>query len=757
MGDIDPAYAVRDLDINSSPSQWLNKKKSLEAVYKSLLRYISNNCDDLDSLLLENMVDINAIAEHEDEQQVLKVDSLPDVLRSCERTLANMAVKLLTIVLMAAVRGSENAKFVKIITDQLDSQTQTQIAKIIQHVSDATALLTPELRRRQMEDVTQEMPTSPPVQDTGMPSMLAKDLDLALEAEHAALVAEHNSLKKRNTDLQLRFERLQDSHDALLDDMKEKDQLLTTLEDSKDGEMADYIQGLRKELQEANDLIASQEQQMELDRVTKDKHQKELASLRAATQRLTELEDQVSELKNDNLNLTRKANMVDHFQKKLEAQSSIEKENTNLRRRLETLEEIQKDYDKVYEENQKLHTTIQEYQRRFNSYELHVVELGNQKKVLEEDLRHREAQINSLTENKLHDERFIQDLQEQLRSGPQSVQTPHSADHEGKFLTLEQELEESEEAGSSNNLVVEVSRLRTENQLLKSSATGTANATLRVDLEEADRNVKKLENSLNEMTEKYVIAQEQLQAVIDTSSSDKNEALVNTRNLYLEANKDLAASKAKVDELTAELSSKERELLSVKTDLAAMGKEELQALEDLKSTNEIIKSSFEQDLLVLQNQHKNLKADFDRQNAHLVQALLAKEQFREQVSSLKEQLETAAKPEVPEPEPAESQQKEEADVAENPLAEQIKQQEELIAELQQKLKAAKEDTMDEEKLNSLESENKNLKRELSLMTSAWYDIMSRLQSNAMVLQRRPDAPKGWLNKQRQMITSTPRR
>ncbi|KAH8803234.1 hypothetical protein F5884DRAFT_637824, partial [Xylogone sp. PMI_703] len=52
---------------------------------------------------------------------------------------------------------------------------------------------------------------------------------------------------------------------------------------------------------------------------------------------------------------------------------------------------------------------------------------------------------------------------------------------------------------------------------------------------------------------------------------------------------------------------------------------------------------------------------------------------------------------------------------------------------------------------------KGLKRELSLMTSAWYDVMSRLQSNAMVLQRRPDAPKGWLNKQRQMITSTVRR
>lgn len=46
---------------------------------------------------------------------------------------------------------------------------------------------------------------------------------------------------------------------------------------------------------------------------------------------------------------------------------------------------------------------------------------------------------------------------------------------------------------------------------------------------------------------------------------------------------------------------------------------------------------------------------------------------------------------------------------------------------------------------------KNLQRENALITSAWYDLSSRLQSNHVVLQRRNDAPRSWLNKQRQLV------
>ena len=46
---------------------------------------------------------------------------------------------------------------------------------------------------------------------------------------------------------------------------------------------------------------------------------------------------------------------------------------------------------------------------------------------------------------------------------------------------------------------------------------------------------------------------------------------------------------------------------------------------------------------------------------------------------------------------------------------------------------------------------KNLQRENALITTAWYDLNSRLQSNHVVLQRRQEMPKSWLNRQRVMV------
>ena len=48
----------------------------------------------------------------------------------------------------------------------------------------------------------------------------------------------------------------------------------------------------------------------------------------------------------------------------------------------------------------------------------------------------------------------------------------------------------------------------------------------------------------------------------------------------------------------------------------------------------------------------------------------------------------------------------------------------------------------------LQQELDNLRRENKLITSAWYDMTMRLQSNTVVLQRRSEQPKSWLGKQR---------
>ncbi|KAI0392561.1 hypothetical protein F5Y17DRAFT_459779 [Xylariaceae sp. FL0594] len=52
---------------------------------------------------------------------------------------------------------------------------------------------------------------------------------------------------------------------------------------------------------------------------------------------------------------------------------------------------------------------------------------------------------------------------------------------------------------------------------------------------------------------------------------------------------------------------------------------------------------------------------------------------------------------------------------------------------------------------------KNLQRENTSITTAWYDLVSRLQSTHVVLQRRNETAKSWVGKQRQIVNITPRR
>ncbi len=58
---------------------------------------------------------------------------------------------------------------------------------------------------------------------------------------------------------------------------------------------------------------------------------------------------------------------------------------------------------------------------------------------------------------------------------------------------------------------------------------------------------------------------------------------------------------------------------------------------------------------------------------------------------------------------------------------------------------------------ALQKENANLKREYNMMTMAWYDLSSRVQSNTVILQRRSETSKSWINKQRHAINPMGRR
>ena len=85
--------------------------------------------------------------------------------------------------------------------------------------------------------------------------------------------------------------------------------------------------------------------------------------------------------------------------------------------------------------------------------------------------------------------------------------------------------------------------------------------------------------------------------------------------------------------------------------VAAMNKDEVDALEDLKETNQIITSSLNNDLQLVQSRHKNLITDYDQQRAPLVDALLDRENLRKELEVAKR-----GKPTL-DPEPAEHDRK----------------------------------------------------------------------------------------------------
>jgi protein HOOK3 len=648
--DINPEYAVLDLEKITSPSVWLANKKRLEAVYKSLQRYLRDNPESFSPMNLDGPVGLNAIAEHNDTAEATKVCvDQGDVYTA---PLANALYQLLGIFIVAAIKGPSSEKYVPFLINLQDKVVQEEVATTIQ-------LLQPDV----LEYLSDEADPS---------KSLGIDLDLAAEEAHAKLQADFDNGKKRHADLVTRLEYLQYAHEELQQANVEATERIREFEKIQLGDQTDYIQSLKQRIQEDEDLIANQEQELETARVLKENQARELQRLRPLDEKLAALQDELSETKNQNDILTRKANTADHYQKKLQAQTDLESVNLRLRQQIDTLQDNQKEFDRVMDENVKLESTMSEYRSKFQSYETDYVDLNDRKKLLEGELRQQLSIVQKLTENKLHDENFIADLHEQIRTGSMASLAPPSPSGISKpHLTLEEELAQSNDPVP--NYLLEISRLKAEAQLLKGQLGGTTNASLRVELEEGTRIRKRLDERLCEYQEKHAVLQQQFNAIVSKSDADKlvtvidellafgpiqiltddfirDEAVAATRKLYLEANQEILVLRSKLSAAQADLSARDRELLEARSDLNAVDQDEVDAIEEIKATNELNTSSLQSDLTLEQNKVKNLTTDLEQIKSHLVGALLAKEELSQQLAAMSSN-DVEEKPIVKEPAP----------------------------------------------------------------------------------------------------------
>jgi protein HOOK3 len=384
-------------------------------------------------------------------------------------------------------------------------------------------------------------------------------------------------------------EHLNLSHQELKEAYAQKDSQLRSLEDSQDGHQESYIKDLKTRIEENETLIAQQEQQLDDHRVSKERQQRELISLRPAASRVVELEDEFKVMKSENESLTKKANMVDHYRGKLEILNAIDRENKSLRDRIDVLEGNLKEYDRVHDANERLQRTNKENEIRFGQYEKEIINLSATSNMYKEDARAKQAEIDKLKAQQASDELFIDDLQQQLiQSGNHAALSPDSPADGPRKLTLQEELELAPEP--TPNYPLEISRLRAEISLLKSASAGTANATLRIDLEESERARDRLSKNLKDLTDEHAITHSQLKAVLATASTEKyvvlaidealkagplklltnefyrDRAIAITRDLERKATEELKATKAKLADVQSELTSQYRELLDAKAD-----------------------------------------------------------------------------------------------------------------------------------------------------------------------------------------------
>jgi protein HOOK3 len=373
-----------------------------------------------------------------------------------------------------------------------------------------------------MGELQQEQNKDSTYVESALSPNLHRDFDLAFEEEHAKLKSDFATLQKKHADYITRFDELQMKNGDLHDRNESIEQKLRALEkaSSSSNQTEFIIKDQRKTIEELESIIERHENENELNRVTKEQMSKELNSLRRSADRLVQLDDEVKMLRNDNGSLVKKANMVDHFQRKLEMQSNMERENAKLREQIDVLEENQKDYDQVHADIEKHRKELKENMSTLAHHEVQIFEYQQQNRTLKDELRSCENKIIELSSKGVRDEEFIKDLQEQLNSSatiPFSPTTPTA--EAGTMLSLEQELEQSEDP--LRILRLENARLKAENQVLKSGSAGSANADLRDDLEKSESFRKRIEQNLQSLTARHAIDEEQLEALGSSSLDDK--------------------------------------------------------------------------------------------------------------------------------------------------------------------------------------------------------------------------------------------
>ncbi|KAI2615081.1 hypothetical protein GGR54DRAFT_613987 [Hypoxylon sp. NC1633] len=718
------------------------RRRNLHIIHMGLKDFAGRHCSKIEPLI--NQLDFQALAK--------------------EPTKAGMFEILVLFVCAACFHEADNAPYITLVQN-LEPKYQQGIFQVLQEVDAKLGQVT------QAGDHDFEHGHA----DADF------DDELAQEAALAQLQHDADDAKRQAGGLKLRLDRLQDSYDELLrkheDLQQENDQLQKQIE-SEAGNFDKHR--LQRQLKENEALIANLENERNYLADERDRLLKEKARFEQVAQKAEALADENHELRSKNEDLSKKANMADNLRKKLESMKNIEADFKALQSERVDVSKLLEQLDSATMRIETLKREAEAYATKMQGYEIDIANFNNQKTIYTAENAELRLRLEDLQARSQIDEAVVRDLQEKVMMLDPSA-TPSTPMSGTRPTTLEDELNESSNSISMRNL--ELQRLQAENAVLKSSiGTETEKRQLFQEMDDLRASRKTLQDKFNDLLEKYTVGQHQLDALIQNMGKEglvqaiqacydvapdtkwlmsnyfREEAYSNLRIQVLAEQNRAKLLERQLTSAHEQLADRERELLEARSDFDAVEKSSLDALAELKRTDGMLAVSLRADLEAERKKHKALTEEFDTQRTQLLTAFIEKDELRREAEAANRELQRAADGQTVNTDTAKQSEKmEKLRARYKQLQQQYEQSELKIRELERTLKAVRAGSEAGAQKAQTDQIIKNLQRENAMITTAWYDITSRLQSNHVVLQRRHDVPKSWLNKQRQMVNATPRK
>ncbi|XPS68043.1 hypothetical protein M3J09_000339 [Ascochyta lentis] len=715
LGDIDAEYFSESLPIfeesndRRQSNNWIPRWQNLKHIERTVSTYIRDECGQL---------------------PVLTKRMIPDLQAGTWEGSTMLTAKLTLAVLLAAFFSPKSNQRMLQVMPQLGTKTAETIATAIQEML--------ALDKRMSElGVDPELTVGPnpsgyrtPTRAvSGTATAIGRDTELEQEAQLVEANKDRHALRTHVGKLQRELETSRNRISQLEEDLAEA----TVHIDNRAAQTghSDDVKQLQDELAYDRQKIDELETDLATAREDLEKQARLLERFHADEGSKQDLRDELQLIKAERDDLSQRAKANENLKKKIE---NLTKETKNLeqlredyqqaRERLQQLEDVEERCEALDKVNKENSSTL------VNCEQAIFEEKGKRTRIEHENLLLKK-QLEQTKELQYKAEDAKNDLEDRIRD-------LESSSHADRGGSLEEELERDEKASEPDSSRANEGRVTADSIALQQ----------KVDILTA--RLKSLETeTLKQMTENLGLRSDMMVEKDEESQKpffEQNERLQTAENELEELHRRLREKDLQIAELRNELNKKSDLDDEAKAKVISAEHERMLALQ--QRTNQKLRD------LELANEEKAslLRAALlDRE--HLSPELLELRRA-ETLRQVRDQIQSVISA------PAETQPNvldtTSSEIAETVLSSEaaldkakkdLQEQTAANNTLREQLASAKKETAEKGSVE-LQQEVENLRRENKLITSAWYDMTMRLQSNTVVLQRRSEAPKSWLGKQR---------